>query len=107
MSFTKTELQEMANAVLEASQFLYSPSQEFPKKHEALLKAHGLLLGMALLAKDDTQMNKDVCERCKAPATVYAMDTIPDGWGGLYCDSHIPRGFKITDIYEQKDKTTV
>ena len=57
--------------------------------------------------QNDTQINNNVCEACKQPATVYAMDTIPNGWGGSYCDSHIPTGFKITDKYEQKDNTTV
>ena len=38
-----------------------------------------------------------VCENCKQEASVYAMDTISDGWGGYYCDSHIPTGFYRTD----------
>jgi hypothetical protein len=40
-----------------------------------------------------------VCESCNRPATVYAMDTIADGWGGRYCNNHIPRGFQITDRF--------
>jgi len=39
------------------------------------------------------------CENCGEKATVYAMDTIADGWAGRYCDSHIPKGFYITDRY--------
>ena len=53
-----------------------------------------------------TEINKDICERCGDDATVYAMDTCADGWGGSYCDSHIPRGFRITDKFAKKDKTT-
>jgi len=53
-----------------------------------------------------TEINKDICERCGDDATVYAMDTCADGWGGRYCDSHIPRGFIITDKFAKKDKTT-
>jgi hypothetical protein len=37
------------------------------------------------------------CENCGEEATVYAMDTCAGGWGGRYCDSHIPTGFTITD----------
>lgn len=53
-----------------------------------------------------TEINKDICERCGDDATVYAMDTYANGWGGRYCDSHIPRGFIITDKFAKKDKTT-
>lgn len=53
-----------------------------------------------------TEINKNVCERCGDDATVYAMDTCADGWGGRYCDSHIPTGFIITDKFAKKDKTT-
>jgi hypothetical protein len=38
-----------------------------------------------------------VCENCGEKATVYAMDTCAGGWGGRYCDSHIPKGFFISD----------
>ena len=38
-----------------------------------------------------------VCENCKGKANVYAMDTISNGWGGYYCESHIPTGFYRTD----------
>jgi hypothetical protein len=38
-----------------------------------------------------------VCESCNRLATVYAMDTIADGWGGRYCNNHIPKGFQIVD----------
>ena len=55
-----------------------------------------------------TQMNTKVCEYCKVPATVYAMDTCAGGWGGYYCDVHIPSGFDITDRFNnQKDKTSI
>jgi hypothetical protein len=37
------------------------------------------------------------CENCGGIATVYAMDTIADGWGGRYCDAHIPHGFFVSD----------
>lgn len=37
------------------------------------------------------------CENCGGVATVYAMDTCAGGWGGNYCDSHIPKRFQITD----------
>jgi len=30
---------------------------------------------------------------CDAIATVYAMDTIPGGWGDYYCDGHTPEGW--------------
>ncbi len=39
------------------------------------------------------------CEHCGIAATVYAMDTCAGGWAGHYCDSHIPKGFQITDRY--------
>ena len=55
-----------------------------------------------------TQMNTKVCEYCKVPATVYAMDTCAGGWGGSYCDVHIPSGFNITDRFNnQKDETSI
>ena len=37
------------------------------------------------------------CENCGGVATVYAMDTCAGGWGGRYCDGHIPTGFQVTD----------
>ena len=37
------------------------------------------------------------CENCGAKATVYAMGYSYGDWGGYYCSSHIPTGFKITD----------
>ena len=42
------------------------------------------------------------CENCGGVATVYAMDTISDGWGGYYCESHIPTGFYRTDRITQE-----
>ena len=41
-----------------------------------------------------------VCEVCKGKATVYAMGSGSGDWGGRYCDSHIPKGFGITDRFE-------
>ena len=40
------------------------------------------------------------CENCGSAATVYAMDTIANGWAGRYCDAHIPTGFVVTDTYQ-------
>ena len=37
------------------------------------------------------------CENCNEKATVYAMDTCAGGWGGRYCNSHIPKGFFVSD----------
>ena len=54
------------------------------------------------------EINNKVCETCYDPATVYAMDTYSGGWGGRYCNDHIPAGFIITDRFDnQKDKTTI
>ena len=44
------------------------------------------------------------CENCGGVATVYAMDTCAGGWGGRYCNSHIPKGFQITDRISQEGK---
>jgi hypothetical protein len=43
---------------------------------------------------------EQVCEVCKGKATVYAMGPFAGDWGGRYCDSHIPKGFGITDRFE-------
>jgi hypothetical protein len=37
------------------------------------------------------------CAQCKHPATLYAIDPIPNGWGDYYCLSHKPNGWQITD----------
>jgi len=103
--FTKEELKEMAEAVFYASQVIWSPNGQ--EMYHKLLKAHGVLLGLSLTAKSNRQINNKVCERCGEPATVYAMDTCANGWGGNYCDNHIPTGFQITDRFTEKDKTTV
>jgi hypothetical protein len=39
------------------------------------------------------------CEKCNAPADVYAMDKYPGGWAGRYCINCFPSGFMITDYY--------
>ena len=44
------------------------------------------------------------CENCKGVADVYAMDTYSGGWGGYYCNSHIPTKFQITDYIKGENK---
>lgn len=46
-------------------------------------------------------MTHDCGQRCGEPATVYAIDPIPGGWGGWYCEpcAHALR-FQITDRIE-------
>lgn len=47
-------------------------------------------------------MTAIVCEKCGAPAQVYAMGKGAGDWGGRYCLAHIPTGFIITDHYEDR-----
>lgn len=41
------------------------------------------------------------CENCGSQATVYAMGRGSGDWGGYYCNSHIPKGFQITDTIKE------
>jgi hypothetical protein len=45
-----------------------------------------------------------VCEKCQAPAEVYAMGRGSGDWGGFYCEPHTPSGFIITDRYIYTNK---
>ena len=65
-----------------------------------------LALKMAKIVEGSIGANKITknCENCGGIATVYAMDTCAGGWGGRYCDSHIPTGFQITDRYAGSNK---
>lgn len=36
-------------------------------------------------------------QQCGNPATVYAVDPIPSGWGGYYCLNCKPTGWQILD----------
>lgn len=45
-------------------------------------------------------------QQCGKPATVYAIDPIPGGWGGHYCEPCADTlRFRIIDRYDNQKET--
>ena len=49
-----------------------------------------------------TNTTKTCEQHCERPATVYAMDRLPGGWGGFYCEPCAKAlDFQITDRLQE------
>ena len=49
-----------------------------------------------------TNTTKTCEQHCERPATVYAMDRLPGGWGGFYCEPCAKAlNFQITDRLQE------